>query len=165
MSKIDPTTGDAEVVFPDGSAERVRREVSVDPDTGEKEFSFISLDRPDPDFPVDVGAPLLLGSTKETAIRRLTKVREAPPVEPVRRITPEELAERRVAEREASEIGKIRTAQRNVKRKNALIGRGVSVIAFNLKSIYIPYVLQDIKNNNYFYLQKENIYHHYLGDY
>ena len=117
MSKIDPTTGDAEVVFPDGSAERVRREVSVDPDTGEKEFSFISLDRPDPDFPVDVGAPLLLGSTKETAIRRLTKVREAPPVEPVRRITPEELAERRVAEREASEIGKIRTAQRNVKRK------------------------------------------------
>ena len=117
MSKIDPTTGDAEVVFPDGSAERVRREVSVDPDTGKKEFSFISLDRPDPDFPVDVGAPLLLGSTKETAIRRLTKVREAPPVEPVRRITPEELAERRVAEREASEIGKIRTAQRNVKRK------------------------------------------------
>ena len=117
MSKIDPTTGDAEVVFPDGSAERIRREVSVDPDTGEKEFSFISLDRPDPDFPVDVGAPLLLGSTKETAIRRLTKVREAPPVEPVRRITPEELAERRVAEREASEIGKIRTAQRNVKRK------------------------------------------------
>jgi len=117
MSKIDPTTGDAEVVFPDGSVERVRREVSVDPDTGKKEFSFISLDRPDPDFPADVGAPLILGSTKETAIRRLTKVREAPPVKPVRRITPEELAERRVAEREASEIGKIRTAQRNVKRK------------------------------------------------
>ena len=41
--------------------------------------------------------------------------------------------------------------KRNVKRKNALIGRGVNVIAFNLESIHIPYVLQDIKNNNYFY--------------
>ena len=117
MSKIDPTTGDAEVVFPDGGIERVRRETSEDPETGKKDFSFISLDRPDPDFPVDVGAPLLLGSTKETAIKRLTKVRKDPPVQPVRRATAEDIEGRRANEREASEIEKIRTAQRNIERK------------------------------------------------
>jgi len=41
--------------------------------------------------------------------------------------------------------------KRNVKRKNALNGREGSVIAYKKKLKYIPFVPQDIKNNNHFY--------------
>jgi len=79
MSNIDPETGDAVVEFPDGSVERVRREVSKDPDTGKLEYSYISLDRLDPDFSASTKAPLLLGSTKKAAINKLTAARTPAP--------------------------------------------------------------------------------------
>ena len=79
MSNIDPETGDAVVEFPDGSVERVRREVSKDPDTGKLEYSYISLDRLDPDFSASTKAPLLLGSTKKSAINKLTAARTPTP--------------------------------------------------------------------------------------
>jgi hypothetical protein len=116
MSEIDPTTGDAEIRFPDGTVERVRREESVDPETEETDFSFISLDRPDPDFPADVEAPLLLGSTQAAAIKKLTEVREAAPVEPVRRATPEDIAGRRADERDAIAFQERLTTQKQTER-------------------------------------------------
>ncbi len=116
MSEIDSTTGDAEIRFPDGSVERVRREESVDPETGETDFSFISLDRPDPDFPADVEAPLPLGSTQAAAIKKLTEVREAPPREPVRRATAADIAERRADERDAIAFQERLTTQRQTER-------------------------------------------------
>jgi hypothetical protein len=116
MSKIDPTTGDAEIRFPDGTVERVRREESVDPETEETDFSFISLDRPDPDFPADVEAPLPLGSTQAAAIKKLTEVREAPPREPVRRATAADIAERRADERDAIAFQERLTTQRQTER-------------------------------------------------
>ncbi len=80
MSNIDPETGDAVVEFPaDGGVERIRREVSKDPDTGKIEYSYISLDRLDPDFPASTKAPLLLGSTKKAAINKLTAARTPAP--------------------------------------------------------------------------------------
>ena len=116
MSEIDSTTGDAEIRFPDGSVERVRREESVDPETGETDFSFISLDRPDPDFPADVEAPLPLGSTQAAAIKKLTEVREAPPRKPVRRATAADIAERRADERDAIAFQERLTTQRQTER-------------------------------------------------
>jgi hypothetical protein len=121
MSEIDSTTGDAEIRFPDGSVERVRREESVDPETGETDFSFISLDRPDPDFPADVEAPLLLGSTQAAAIKKLTEVREAPPREPVRRATAADIAERRADERDAIAFQERLTTQRQTERAQRVV--------------------------------------------